>query len=64
MIVSDIIWQTDGEAVNLPTEVEIDDDMSNDAIADYLSDTYGFLVDSFSVPFMETYANYVYEDLN
>lgn len=50
MLVSKIKWETDGEVVNLPTEVEVDDNMSDDEIADYLSDTYGWLVDSFSLP--------------
>lgn len=50
MLVSKIDWVTDGADVNLPTEVEVDDNLGDDAIADYLSDTYGFLVDSFSVP--------------
>ncbi len=50
MIVSDIEWVTDGEDVELPTEVEVDDDLSDDEIADYLSDTYGWLVESFSLP--------------
>ena len=50
MKVSDIEWVTDGEDVDLPTEVEVEDEMSVDEIADYLSDTYGFLVDGFSLP--------------
>lgn len=50
MQVTDIKWETDGEGRNLPTEVEVDDNMSDDEIADYLSDTYGWLVDSFSLP--------------
>ena len=50
MIVSDIKWVTDGEVVELPTEVEVDDDLSDDEIADYLSDTYGWLVNGFSLP--------------
>lgn len=50
MIVSDIKWVTDGEVVDLPTEVEVDDDLDEDEIADYLSDEYGWLVDSFSLP--------------
>ena len=50
MKVTDIIWETDGEVVDLPSEVEVDDDMLDDEIADYLSDTYGWLVDSFSLP--------------
>lgn len=46
-----IVWETDGEEVNLPTEVEIPTEIEDDddAIADYLSDTYGWLVISFSL---------------
>lgn len=50
MLVTDIKWETDGEIVSLPTEVEVDDNMSDDEIADYLSDTYGWLVNGFSLP--------------
>lgn len=51
MVASDIIWVTDGEDVSLPTEVEIPDWIDDvDEIADYLSDTYGFLADCFSLP--------------
>ena len=50
MLVSDIIWDTDGQNVNLPKEVEVSDNMSDDEVADYLSDTYGFLVEGFSLP--------------
>ena len=50
MLVSNIKWETDGEIVSLPTEVEVDDNMSDDEIADYLSDTYGWLVNGFSLP--------------
>lgn len=50
MQVTDIKWQTDGEAVDLPKEVEVDDNMPDDEIADYLSDTYGWLVEGFAVP--------------
>ena len=50
MIVSDIKWVTDGEVVELPAEVEVNNDLSDDEIADYLSDTYGWLVDGFSLP--------------
>lgn len=47
MKIKNITWETDGEEVVLPTEVDLpngiepDDD---DAINDYLSDTYGWLV--------------------
>jgi hypothetical protein len=50
MIVSDIKWETDGEVVDLPTEVEVDDDLDEDEIVDYLSDEYGWLVESFALP--------------
>jgi hypothetical protein len=43
--VTGIIWETDGEKINLPTEtiIECDDD---DEVVDTLSDIYGFLVES------------------
>jgi hypothetical protein len=50
MKVSNIKWETDGETIDLPSEVEVNDNMSDDEIADYLSDTYGWLVESFSLP--------------
>ena len=50
MIVSDMKWETDGEVVDLPTDVEVDDDLDEDEIADYLSDEYGWLVESFALP--------------
>ena len=40
-----ILWDTDGEKVNLPNEIEIPDLMDkedDDEISDYLSDTTGF----------------------
>ena len=50
MRITDIKWETDGEVVDLPNEVEVDDDMYDDEIADYLSDTYGWLVEGFALP--------------
>ena len=50
MLVSDIKWETDGEVIDLPSEVEVNDGMSDDEIANYLSDTYGWLVNSFALP--------------
>ncbi len=49
MKVSNIKWETDGEVVDLPNEVNVPDGIDDEAIADYLSDTYGWLVESFSV---------------
>lgn len=51
--ISRIEWETDGVEVDLPKEVDLpsDIDVHDDyAIADYLSNTYGYLVESFSVP--------------
>lgn len=53
MEVSNIKWETDGLDANdlgLPTNIEVNDDLDDDEIADYLSDTYGWLVESFSLP--------------
>jgi hypothetical protein len=45
----DIVWETDGEDVDLPTEVELPRDFGDDddAIVNYLSDEYGWLVVSY-----------------
>ena len=46
----DIVWETDGEDVDLPTEVELPRDFGDDdddAIVNYLSDEYGWLVISY-----------------
>ena len=47
MKIKNITWETDGEEVELPTEVDLPngiDQDDDDAINDYLSDTYGWLV--------------------
>ncbi len=51
MKATDIKWVTDGEDVKLPSEVEIPAQLEDDedAITDYLSDTYGWLVESYSL---------------
>ena len=64
MKVSNIKWETDGVDVELPKEVEVDDNMSDDEIADYLSDTYGWLVDSFAVPMTDNDRDYFGEYVN
>ena len=64
MKVSDIIWETDGEEIDLPTEVEVDDNMSDDEITDYLSDTYGWLVISFALPMDNDDRDYFGEYVN
>ena len=64
MKVTNIKWETDGVDVELPREVEVDDNMSDDEIADYLSDTYGWLVDSFAVPMTDNDRDYFGEYVN
>lgn len=64
MKVTDIKWETDGVDVELPKEVEVDDNMSDDEIADYLSDTYGWLVDSFAIPMTDDDRDYFGEYVN
>lgn len=47
-----IDWETDGQDVDLPVEVELPEDIDTDAIGeveDYLSDEYGYLVNSFEI---------------
>lgn len=51
-IACNIKWETDGQDVNLPEEVELPDEIDVDAIGeveDYLSDEYGYLVNSFNI---------------
>lgn len=43
-----IDWDTDGEQVDLPTEVIVEK-MDDDLYADYLSDRFGWCVNSFSI---------------
>lgn len=48
----DIIWETDGADVNLPTEMEIPSDVDTECeglVADYLSDQTGFLVLAYTI---------------
>jgi hypothetical protein len=55
--VYDITWETDGEEIDLPTEVELPRDFGDDddAIADFLSDEYGWLVISYERESVEPY---------
>lgn len=50
---TDIIWETDGEVVeSIPSEAAIPESIDEDdydAISDYLSDEYGYLVISYEV---------------
>ena len=56
VVVTDIVWETDGIDCELPKEVELPEeitseinDLDMDIITDYLSDTYGWLVESYDV---------------
>ena len=65
MLVTNIKWETDGyEVDDLPTEVEVDDDLDEDEIADYLSDEYGWLVESFALPMDDEDRDYFGEYVN
>ncbi len=64
MKVTNIKWETDGEVVDLPTEVEVEDGMSDDEIADFLSDEYGWLVNGFSLPMDDNDRDYFGEFVN
>jgi len=64
MKVTNIKWETDGEVVDLPTEVEVEDGMSDDEVADFLSDEYGWLVNGFSLPMDDNDKDYFGEYVN
>lgn len=42
-------WETDGINADLPKEVDIPEGIEEDEIADWLSDKYGWLVNSFTI---------------
>ena len=47
-----IIWETECEEIDLPTELELPDEIKKkdeDAITDYLSDEIGWLVISYKI---------------
>lgn len=45
----EIKWETDGLDINLPTCIEIPQEISEERVADYLSDTTGYLVQSYNI---------------
>lgn len=49
MLVSNIIWAVDEaeDLERLPVQVEVPDDVDEEDIADWLSDQYGYLIESF-----------------
>ena len=44
-----IKWETDGEDVNLPNEVEIPEEVDEEGVSDFLSDEYGWLINSYEL---------------
>ena len=53
MLVTNIIYDTDGYKMDLPTEMEVPDELYDgsydDEVADYISDQTGFCVESFCI---------------
>ena len=47
--VTDIVWDTDGENVNLPDTVDVPAIIEDEAVADYLSDIYGWCISSLRI---------------
>lgn len=64
MKITDIIWDTDGNDVTLPMEVEVEDNLTDEEVAEYLSDTYGYLVEAFSMPMTDDDRDYFGEYVN
>lgn len=64
MTITHIIWETDGNDVALPTEVEVEDNLTDEEVAEYLSDTYGYLVEAFSMPMTDDDRDYFGEYVN
>lgn len=48
-IAFNIDWDTENDDLDLPNEVEIPNEIDEEMIADYLSDTYGFCINSFNI---------------
>ena len=65
MKATDIKWETDGWSnIDLPTEVEVDDNMTDDEIDEDLYDTYGWLVIGFALPMDDDDRDYFGEFVN
>ena len=49
MLVFNIVWSVDEteDLEELPVEVEVPDEVNEEDIADWLSDQYGYLIESF-----------------
>ena len=59
IIITNISWDTDGEKVKLPTELYLNfldmskEDIDDDFLSDYLSDTYGWCHNGFDWEYAE-----------
>ena len=62
--ITNITWETDNQDVTLPTEVEVEEHLSSEEIAEYLSNIYGYLVDSFAMPMTDDDIDYFGEYVN
>lgn len=47
MLVFNIVWSVDETLEELPVRVEVPDEVDEEDIADWLSDQYGYLIESF-----------------
>ena len=61
-----IKWETDGYDVELPNEVQIPNGIGEDEVTDYLSDTFGWLINSYELEFDgdDEYTDYFGEFVN
>ena len=48
----DFLEYDENDDLDLPNEVEIPNDIDEEMIADYLSDTYGFCINSFTIKYV------------
>ena len=59
IIITNISWDTDGEDIELPTELYLNfsdmskEDIDDDFLSDYLSDTYGWRHNGFDWEYAE-----------
>ena len=62
--ITNITWETDNQDVALPKEVEVEEHLSSEEIAEYISNLYGYLVDSFAMPITDDDIDYFGEYVN
>jgi len=52
LIVYNINWETDGETIDLPVKVEIPFGVKAHEVADWLSDKYGWCINSLDLKYL------------